>query len=70
MDKDQITELTEKSYYKGYNEGFYDATKEIKRLVDAAVQSYQEIAEEKLKEINKYWEGKVNEETNEKRTDK
>lgn len=70
MDKKEITELIEKSYYKGYNEGFYDAATEIKRLVDAAVTSYHEIAEKKLKEVNKYWEGKINEEANEKRTDK
>lgn len=70
MDKKEITELIEKSYYKGYNEGFYDAAKEFKRLVDAAVTSYQEIAKEKLKEVNKYWESKANEKANEKRTDK
>ncbi len=70
MDKKEITELIEKSYYKGYHEGFYDATEEIKRLLDAAVVSYQGIAKEKLKEINKYWDDKANEEADEKRTDK
>ncbi len=70
MDKKEITELSEKSYMKGYNEGFYDAAAEIKRLLDAAVTGYQEIAERKLEEINKYWEGKTDEEANEKRTDK
>ena len=70
MNKKEITELAEQSYRKGYNEGFYDAMKEIKRLLDVAVASYQELAEEKLKEINKYWEDKTNEKTDEKRTDK
>lgn len=70
MDKKEITELAEKSYEKGYNEGFYDAAEETKRLLDRAIAAYKEIAEGRLKEINKYWEDKTNEKTDEKRTDK
>lgn len=70
MDKNKITELAEKSYEKGYNEGFYDAAEATKHLLDRAIAVYKEITEGRLKEINKYWEGKTNEKTDEKRTDK
>lgn len=63
MIKKEITELAEKSYQKGYNEGFYDAAEETKRLLDKAIAAYKEIAKERLKEINKYWDDKANGET-------
>lgn len=70
MDKKEITELAEQSYRRGYYEGSCDVTEEIKRTLNTMIASYQEAAKENLEQINKYWDGKVNEETDEKRTDK
>ena len=74
MDKKEIAELCEKSYTKGYNEGFLDAVgileKSIPQAISAIVEGLTTAPKAKLEQINKYWEGKTNEETDEKRTDK
>lgn len=61
MDREGIKKLTEMSYRKGYNEGFFDASNEFLRLTKAAVESYKKTAEKNLLPINKYWEEKANE---------
>lgn len=74
MDKKEVTELAEKSYQKGYNEGFLDAVeileKSISQTIPAIADGLTAAPKAKLEQINKYWEGKTNEKTNEKRTDK
>lgn len=74
MDKKEITELAEQSYDKGYNEGFLDAVeileKSIPQAIPAIAERLKAAPKAKLEQINKYWEGKTNEEVDEKRTDK
>lgn len=74
MDKKEITELAQQSYQKGYNEGFLDAVeileKSISQTIPAIADGLTAAPKAKLEQINKYWEGKTNEEANEKRTDK
>lgn len=74
MDKDQIAELCEKTYTKGYNEGFLDAVgileKSIPQTISALAKGLTTAPKAKLEQINKYWEDKTNEEADEKRTDK
>lgn len=73
MDKDQIAELCEKSYTKGYNEGFLDAVeileKSIPQAISAIADGLTAAPKAKLEQINKYWEDNANE-TDKKRTDK
>lgn len=74
MDKKEITELAEQSYHRGYNEGVLDAVeileKSIPQAISALVEGLKTAPKARLEQINKYWEGKANEEANEKRTDK
>lgn len=74
MDKKEIMDLVGQSYKRGYNEGFLDAVeileKSIPQAISAIADGLTAAPKAKLEQINKYWEGKANEEADEKRTDK
>lgn len=68
MIRKEITELAEKSYQKGYNEGFLDAVeileKSILQAISAMADGLTAAPKAKLEQINKYWENNANGETN------